>query len=35
MIWNLDIEDGGFMVGKWADITFNAEADLEEENPAE
>jgi polyisoprenoid-binding protein YceI len=26
--WNLDIEDGGFMVGKHVDIIFNAEADL-------
>jgi polyisoprenoid-binding protein YceI len=35
MIWNLDIEDGGFMVGKWADITFSAEADLEGEDSAQ
>jgi polyisoprenoid-binding protein YceI len=35
MMWNLDIEDGGFMVGKWADINFSAEADLEEENSAQ
>jgi polyisoprenoid-binding protein YceI len=34
MIWNLGIEDGGFMVGKCVDITFSAEADLEEENAA-
>jgi polyisoprenoid-binding protein YceI len=26
--WNLPIEDGGFMVGKYVDIVFNAEADL-------
>ena len=26
--WNLDIEDGGFMVGRHVDIIFNAEADL-------
>jgi len=31
MKWNLDIEDGGFMVGKCVDITFSAEIDLEEE----
>jgi polyisoprenoid-binding protein YceI len=30
MTWNLDIRDGGFMVGKCVDITFSAEADLEE-----
>jgi len=30
MTWNLDIEEGGFMVGKHIDITFSAEADLEE-----
>jgi len=34
MIWNLDIEGGGFMVGKHIDITFSAEIDIEEENPA-
>jgi polyisoprenoid-binding protein YceI len=28
MKWNLDIEDGGFMVGKHVDIIFNTEADL-------
>jgi polyisoprenoid-binding protein YceI len=28
MKWNAPIEDGGFMVGKHADIVFNAEADL-------
>lgn len=28
MKWNMPIEDGGFMVGKYADIVFNAEADL-------
>jgi len=28
MKWNVPIEDGGFMVGKHADIIFNAEADL-------
>ncbi len=32
MNWNVDIEDGGFMVGKCVDITFSAEIDLEEEN---
>ena len=26
--WNVDINDGGFMVGKYVDIVFNAEADL-------
>ncbi len=31
MIWNLDIEGGGFMVGKRVDITFCAELDLEED----
>jgi polyisoprenoid-binding protein YceI len=31
MTWNLDIEDGGFMVGRCVDMTFSAEADLEEE----
>jgi polyisoprenoid-binding protein YceI len=31
MKWNLDIENGGFMVGKCVDITFSAEIDLEEE----
>jgi polyisoprenoid-binding protein YceI len=30
MTWNMDIRDGGFMVGKRVDITFNAEADLED-----
>jgi polyisoprenoid-binding protein YceI len=30
MTWNVDIKDGGFMVGKCVDITFSAEADLEE-----
>jgi polyisoprenoid-binding protein YceI len=30
LTWNLDIRDGGFMVGKHVDIDFNAEADLEE-----
>ncbi len=30
MTWNVGIEDGGFMVGKCVDITFSAEADLEE-----
>jgi polyisoprenoid-binding protein YceI len=35
ILWNLDIEDGGFMVGKRVDITFSAELDLEEENPAQ
>ena len=34
MKWNLDIGDGGFMVGKCVDITFSAEADLEEESLA-
>jgi polyisoprenoid-binding protein YceI len=29
MTWNLDIENGGFMVGKCVDVTFSAEADLE------
>jgi polyisoprenoid-binding protein YceI len=29
MKWNLGIEDGGFMVGRYVDIIFNAEADLE------
>lgn len=29
MKWNVDIEDQGFMVGKYVDIIFNAEADLE------
>ena len=28
MQWNVPIEDGGFMVGKYVDIVFNAEADL-------
>jgi polyisoprenoid-binding protein YceI len=32
MKWNLDIEDGGFMVGKCVDIVFSAEIDLEEES---
>jgi polyisoprenoid-binding protein YceI len=31
MVWNLDIEGGGFMVGKRVDITFCAELDLEDE----
>ena len=31
MTWNLDIEDGGFMVGKHVDITINFEADLDED----
>lgn len=30
MNWNVGIESGGFMVGKYVDIIFNAEADLEE-----
>jgi polyisoprenoid-binding protein YceI len=30
MMWNVEIEDQGFMVGKYVDIIFNAEADLEE-----
>jgi polyisoprenoid-binding protein YceI len=34
MIWNLDIEGGGFMVSKRVNITFSAEIDLDEENPA-
>jgi len=34
MIWNLEIEGGGFMVGKRVDITFSAEVDLEEETSA-
>jgi polyisoprenoid-binding protein YceI len=28
MMWNVGIEDGGFMVGKTVDIVFNAEIDL-------
>jgi len=35
MVWNLDIEDGGFMVGKRVDITFSSELDIEEEIPAQ
>ena len=35
MKWNLDIEDGGFMVGKCVDITFSTEADLNEKNPTQ
>jgi len=35
MTWNLDIEDGGFMVGKCIDITFSAELDLVEGNQSE
>ncbi len=31
MIWNLDIEDGGFMASRHIDITINFEADLDEE----
>jgi polyisoprenoid-binding protein YceI len=34
MTWNVGIEDGGFLVGKCVDISFNAEVDLEEANPA-
>jgi len=34
MTWNLDIEGGGFMAGKFVDITFSADANLEVENPA-
>jgi polyisoprenoid-binding protein YceI len=30
MMWNIGIEDRGVMVGKYVDIIFNAEADLEE-----
>ncbi len=30
MFWNVEIEDGGFMVGKTVDIVFNAEIDLED-----
>jgi polyisoprenoid-binding protein YceI len=30
MMWNVGIEDRGFMVGKHIDIVFNAEADLVE-----
>ena len=30
LIWNVAIEEGGFMVGKYVDIIFNAEADLAE-----
>lgn len=29
--WNVNINDGGFMVGKHVDIVFNAEADLLDE----
>jgi len=29
MSWNVEIENGGFMVGKTVDIVFNAEIDLE------
>jgi polyisoprenoid-binding protein YceI len=28
MVWNVGIEDGGFMVGKTIDLAFNAEIDL-------
>lgn len=31
MVWNLDIENGGFMVSRHIDITINFEADLDEE----
>ena len=31
MKWNLDIGDGGFMVGKYVDTNFSAEVDLDEE----
>ena len=31
MVWNLDIENGGFMVSRHIDITVNFEADLDEE----
>ena len=34
MMWNLDIKGGGFIAGKFVDITFSADADLEEQNPA-
>jgi polyisoprenoid-binding protein YceI len=30
MSWNVEIEDGGFMVGKAVDIVFSAEIDLED-----
>lgn len=30
MKWNVEIEDRGFMVGKYVDIVFSAEADLED-----
>ena len=30
MMWNVGIEDGGFMVGKTIDLAFNAEIDREE-----
>ena len=31
MVWNLDIENGGFMVSRHIDIALNFEADLEEQ----
>ncbi len=29
MVWNVEIGDGGFMVGRTVDVVFNAEIDLE------
>jgi polyisoprenoid-binding protein YceI len=30
MVWNMPLESGGWLVGKYAQLTINAEADLEE-----